>query len=113
MLGLGMRAIVKRGWAVRRAGFWNEATAADVVVLDAGDRHRRRIMLTHGGDIPFLLDLEEPVALRDGDGIMLDDGGVIRVAGRAEPLAEIVAASPLKLVKLAWHLGNRHTDVQI
>jgi hypothetical protein len=39
-------AAVKRGWAIRRADFWNPESAADVVVLDAGDRHRRRIKLT-------------------------------------------------------------------
>jgi urease accessory protein len=61
----------------------------------------------------FLLDLDEVVALRDGDGIMLDDGSVVLVAGQAEPLAEIAGRTPLALVRLAWHLGNRHTDVQI
>jgi urease accessory protein len=106
-------ATVKRGWAVRRAGFWNPATAADFVVLDAGDRHRRRISLKGERGIEFLLDLDEAVALRDGDGIMLDDGGIVLVTGQAEPLAEIVARTPLEFVRLAWHLGNRHTDVQI
>jgi urease accessory protein len=53
------------------------------------------------------------VALRDGDGIMLDDGGIVLVTGQAEPLAEIAARTPLEFVRLAWHLGNRHTDVQI
>jgi len=106
-------APVKRGWAVRRAGFWNPASAADIVVLDAGDRHRRRIMLKGDRGTEFLLDLDEAVALRDGDGIMLDDGGIVLVAGQAEPLAEIAVRTPLALVQLAWHLGNRHTDVQV
>ena len=106
-------ANVKRGWAIRRAGFWNPATTADVVVLDAGDRHRRRIRLKGERGTEFLLDLDEAVALRDGDGIMLDDGAVILVTGQAEPLAEVAGRTPLALVRLAWHLGNRHTDVQI
>ena len=106
-------ASVKRGWAVRRAGFWDPASAADVVVLDAGDRHRRRIRLQGQRGTEFLLDLDEAVALRDGDGIMLDDGRIVLVAGQAEPLAEIAARTPLEFVRLAWHLGNRHTDVQI
>ena len=106
-------APVKRGWAVRRAGFWNPSDAADLVVLDAGDRHRRRIMLKGERGIEFLLDLDEAVALRDGDGIMLDDGRIVLVAGQAESLAEVAARTPLALVQLAWHLGNRHTDVQI
>ncbi len=81
-------AAVKRGWAVRRAGFWNPASAVDFVVLDAGDRHRRRITLKGERGTQFLLDLDEAVALHDGDGIMLDDGAIIFVAGQAEPLAE-------------------------
>ncbi len=106
-------APVKRGWAVRRAGFWDPATAADVVVLDAGDRHRRRIRLTGQRGTELLLDLDEAVALRDGDGIMLDDGGIVLVTGQPEPLLEIAAHTPLEFLRLAWHLGNRHTDVQI
>ena len=104
---------MKRGWAIRRAGFWNPDIAVDVVVLDAGDRHRRRIMLKAARGTEFLLDLDEAVALRDGDGIMLDDGAVVLVAGQAESLIEIAARTPLAFVRLAWHLGNRLTDVQI
>jgi urease accessory protein len=104
---------MKRGWAIRRAGFWDPATAADTVVLDSGDRYRRRIMLSGQSGAEFLLDLDEAVALRDGDGIMLDDGAIVRVTGRSEPLAEVAPRTPLALVQLAWHLGNRHTDVQI
>jgi urease accessory protein len=106
-------ANVKRGWAICRAGNWNPATAVDRVVLDAGDRHRRRIVLSGERHGAFLLDLDEPVALRDGDGIVLDDGSIVMVAGLPEPLAEIGANTPLGLVRLAWHLGNRHTGVQI
>ena len=35
------------------------------------------------------------------------------MAGQAEPLAEVAVRTPLALVQLAWHLGNRHTDVQV
>jgi urease accessory protein len=104
---------LKRGWAVRRAGFWNPATAVDLIVLDAGDRHRRRISLKGERGLEFLLDLDEAVALRDGDGIMLDDGGIVLVAGQPESLVELTARTPFALAQLAWHLGNRHTDVQI
>ena len=38
---------------------------------------------------------------------------MVLVAGQAEALLEIVPPTPLGLVRLAWHLGNRHTDVQI
>jgi urease accessory protein len=61
----------------------------------------------------MLLDLDKPVALRDGDGLVLDDGSIVQVAGQPERLLEIEPSSPRDFVRLAWHLGNRHTDVQI
>jgi len=104
---------MKRGTAIRSGGSWDASTAIDSVVLDAGDRHRRRIALTGERGTEFLLDLPHAAALRDGDGIVLDDGSIVRVAGQPEALIEIAAHTPLESVRLAWHLGNRHTDVQI
>jgi urease accessory protein len=82
-------------------------------VLDADERHRRRIALTGERGTAFLLDLPHATALRDGDGLVLDDGSIVLVAGKPEALVEITAATPQALARLAWHLGNRHTDVQI
>jgi urease accessory protein len=84
----------------------------DRVVLDADDRQRRRIVLTTEKGIRLLLDFPRPVMLRDGDGLLLEDGSVIAVTGHAEPLLELSTEAPLDFVRLAWHIGNRHTDVQ-
>jgi urease accessory protein len=94
------------------AGTWDRARAADRVVLDAADRVRRRIVLTTGKGSRLLLDFPEPMMLRDGDGLVLDDGSVVVVAGEREALVEISARAPLDLLRLAWHVGNRHTDAQ-
>ncbi len=94
------------------AGTWDRARAVDRVVLDAADRVRRRIVLTSEGGVKLLLDFTEPLMLHDGDGLVLDDGSIVAVAGQAEPLIEISANSSLELVRLAWHIGNRHTDAQ-
>ena len=99
--------------SIKSAGQWNAADAADRVVLDAGDRNRRRIVLKGEKGTEFMLDFEKPVSLRDGDGLVLDDGSIVLVAGERERLVEISADSALDTVRLAWHLGNRHTDVQI
>jgi urease accessory protein len=104
---------MRRVIAIRRAGDWNSSSAVDRVVLDAGDRNRRRIVLTAEKGSEFLLDFEKPVTLRDGDGLVLDDGSVILVNGAPEALVEICAGGALDAVRLAWHLGNRHTDVQV
>ena len=41
--------------------------AADTVVLDFDDRHRRRMAMTGTRGLEFLLDLENATALRGGD----------------------------------------------
>jgi urease accessory protein len=99
--------------SIKPAGQWSVASANDRVVLDAGDRNRRRIVLTGEKGAEILLDMPKPVLLRDGDGLVLDDGSIVLVIGQPEPLIEISAQSALDAVRLAWHLGNRHTDVQI
>ncbi len=104
---------MRRVTAIKAAGQWNAEAAVDLIVLDAGDRHRRRIVLTGDGGTACLLDLDRPATLRDGDGLVLDDGSIMRVAGLAEPLVEISTKTPGEFVRLAWHLGNRHTDVQL
>jgi urease accessory protein len=104
---------MKRVTAIKAPGTWPAAAVADRVVLDAGDRNRRRIVLTGEKGTEILLDFAKPVGLRDGDGLVLDDGSIVLVAGAPERLIEIRAGSALACARLAWHLGNRHTDVQI
>ena len=94
------------------AGTWDRTRAVDRVVLGADDRVRRRIVLTTEKGARLLLDFSEPVMLRDGDGLVLEDGSVVAVAGQTESLIEISAKLPLDFVRLAWHVGNRHTDIQ-
>jgi urease accessory protein len=104
---------MKRARDIKAAGHWDEAKAVDAVALDAYDRHRRRVVLSGERGTKFLLDLPQATALRDGDGLLLDDGTIVRVIGRPEPLIEIAAANGHDLARLAWHIGNRHVDVQI
>jgi urease accessory protein len=91
---------------------WKES-AADTVVLDFDDRHRRRMAMTGTRGLEFLLDLENAVALRGGDALVLEDGRLIEVVAAPEPLIEIRGVDPLHLVRVAWHLGNRHLPTQI
>ena len=51
--------------------------------------------------------------LRGGDGLRLEDGRVVEVVAEPEPLAEIRAADPLALTRVAWHFGNRHLPTEI
>jgi len=108
---------VKRASQILRAGTWRAADAIDCVVLDADGRYRRRIVLTGEHGTKFLLDLPEATALQDGDGLVRDDGTIVTVVAKPEPLVEITAANAADVIatmaRLAWHLGNRHTELQI
>src|SRR5262249_14693160 len=102
---------MQRAASVVRVGEFDEARIVDRVVLDADERNRRRVVLTGERGTTFLLDLPQAAALRDGDGLVLDDGAIVRVVGVAEPLAELTATTPLVFVRLAWHPGTRPAEV--
>ena len=101
-----------RATQVRGQHRWTLAPA-DTVVLDFDNRHRRRMAMTGTRGLEFLLDLENAVALRGGDALVLDDGRLIEVVAAPEPLLEIKGTDAHHLVRVAWHLGNRHLPTQI
>lgn len=101
-----------RATQVRPQVHWTEA-AADTVVLGFDDRHRRRMAMTGTRGLEFLLDLKEAIALRGGDALVLEDGRLIEVVAAPESLVEIRGTDPHHLVRVAWHLGNRHLPTQI
>jgi urease accessory protein len=106
------KAMMLRADKVIPAGHWSGAPA-DTVVLDFDARYRRRVAMTGVGGLEFLLDLAEATMLRGGDGLRLEDGRVVEVVAEPEPLAEIRAADPLALTRVAWHFGNRHLPTEI
>ena len=102
-----------RAETVLPAGSWDTGRAVDRVLIDFDRRHRRRILLATEGGSEVLLDLPQAARLRHGDGLVLDDGGVVEVRAKPERLLEIHAHEEGELVRIAWHLGNRHLAVQI
>jgi urease accessory protein len=103
---------VIRATKVFPSGSWSHV-ATDTVELDFDHRHRRRLRMQGEGGLDFLLDLPEATAMRDGDGLLLEDGRIVAVKAAAEPLVEVCAPNAGHLVRLAWHLGNRHLPVQV
>ena len=101
-----------RAVKVLEAGSW-DGEPADRVRLDYDDRHRRRMAMDGEGGLSFLLDLPKAEALADGDGLALEDGRVIEVRGAEEDLLEIACDDPFLLLRVAWHLGNRHLPTQL
>jgi len=103
---------MRRATEVLLAGTW-QGEADDTVVLDHDRRHRRRIRLTTSGGASVLLDLPRAHRLREGDALLCEDGARICVRSAPEPLFEISAPDPAALVRIAWHLGNRHLPTQL
>ena len=101
-----------RACAIRAAGTWSGAPA-DTVVLEYDERHRRRFAMTGVRGLAFLLDLPEAAMLRSGDGLALEDGRIVEVVAAPEQLAEIRSADAGALVRIAWHLGNRHLPTEM
>ncbi len=87
--------------------------ATDRVVLDFDRRSRRRIVLSTQAGAAILLDLPRAVHLRDGDALRLEDGALIAVRAADEDLIEIHAHGTAQMVRIAWHLGNRHLPTQL
>ncbi len=103
---------MRRAIAVHRRGQWPEDSVVDMVTLAFLDRHRRRIRLVADSGAPFLLDLARAQRFGDGDGLELDAGGYVWVRAAAEKIIEITADTPTDLLRITWHIGNRHLPLQ-
>jgi urease accessory protein len=101
-----------RAIQVLKAGSW-QAAPVDRITLSYDERHRRRIRFVAEEGTEFLLDLPRTTVLRGGDGLRLEDGGIILVAAAAEALLAVTAADAEQLARLAWHIGNRHLPAQM
>jgi urease accessory protein len=101
-----------RATQILPAGSWPERPA-DVVCLDYDRRTRRRLTMVGNGGLSFLLDLAKPPVLASGDGIKLEDGRIVAVEAAPERLLKIACGDARALVRVAWHLGNRHLACEI
>jgi urease accessory protein len=93
---------------LHRSGQWPRLATARVV-LGYDERFLRRKRLTMAGGEPFLVDLPETTNLLAGDAFELSDGRLVEIAAADEAVLVIRG----DLVRLAWHIGNRHTPCQI
>ncbi len=83
--------------------------ADDSVVLDYEARFLRRKVLTATSGLRFLVDLSQTTSVDQTGAFVLDDGRVVGVVAAEEELLQVKG----DLIRLAWHIGNRHTPCQI
>lgn len=82
------------------------------LALTAEERTRSRYRLEIQDEIVFLR-LPRGTVLHDGDLLQAEDARiVVRVIAKSEPVL-VVKATPVLLLKAAYHLGNRHVPVEV
>ncbi len=78
---------------------------------DARCKSRFAASLDTGEEVGVVLP--RGTVLRDGDMLVADDGGLVRVIAAAESVLLVRAPERLTLTRAAYHLGNRHTPVEV
>lgn len=102
-----------RASEVIRAGEWDAASAVDRLLLDFDARHRRRFHYVAQGGTEVMLDLPRAVRLGHGDALRLADDRLVAIHAAPEPLIEATAPDAQSLLRLAWHIGNRHLPAEL
>jgi urease accessory protein len=74
-------------------------------------KSRLRALLSTGEEIGLFLP--RGAVLRGGDVLACDNGQLVRVVAALEDVMLIGAASAHELTRLAYHLGNRHMQIEI
>ncbi|MDR5737738.1 urease accessory protein UreE [Caballeronia sp. LZ016] len=81
------------------------------LAFDARCKSRLAVTLDNGEEVALVMP--RGTVLADGDMLVADDGGFVRVVAAAEDVLVVRAVNPLTLMRAAYHLGNRHTPVEI
>ncbi|RWA71885.1 urease accessory protein UreE [Mesorhizobium sp.] len=102
-----------RAVSVLPAGEASAAAAYDKAVLAHDERHLRRRAIETAAGGRVLVDLPEPVALGNGDRLVLEDGRQLEIVAAPEEVYDIRARDAVHLAELAWHIGNRHLAAAI
>lgn len=90
-----------------------QETAALTLPLTAEERTRSRHRFETAEGQPVFLHLPRGTVLQDGDWLRSEDGVIVRVVAKPEPVLTVTADLPLALLQAAYHLGNRHVPLEI
>ena len=88
-----------------------EATATLTLPWEKRIRSRLRVVLDDDTEAGLLLP--RGTVLHDGDLLTSDNGDVVRIRAADETLSSVTSHDPLTLARACYHLGNRHTPIEI
>ena len=104
---------MRRATNIIRANDLEDREVVGTVTLSYQERHRRRIKMHDDDGYEILLDLVEATQIEEGDALALKDGGVILVKAADEDILDIHCTTMAHAARIAWHIGNRHTPLQV
>ena len=81
------------------------------LAYDARCKSRLAATLDTGEEVALVLP--RGTVLADGDVLVADDGALVRVVAAADAVLVVRARDRLTLTRAAYHLGNRHTPVEV
>jgi len=79
--------------------------------FDARGKSRLAATLDNGEEVALVMP--RGTVLADGDMLVADDGGFVRVVAATQDVLVVRAPSVRLLTRAAYHLGNRHTPVEV
>lgn len=82
----------------------------DTITLNYHERFIRRKKLVSDNNFEFLVNLPETISVNKDEGFLLENDQIILIKYAKETLIEIKSDD---LIKIAWHIGNRHIPCQI
>ncbi len=86
---------------------------APTLTLAFDDRCKSRLAATLDNGEEVALVLPRGTVLRDGDVLVADDGALVRVIAAPQEVLVVHAHDVPTLTRAAYHLGNRHTPVEV
>jgi urease accessory protein len=90
---------------------------APVLELDWDARSKSRFSATDSTGREIGVVLARGTALRGGDVLVAEDGSLLRVVAKPQPVLQVrhcrEHGSPFDLLRAAYHLGNRHVPLEL
>jgi urease accessory protein len=81
--------------------------------LTAEERTRTRHRFDVAEEQTLFFRLPRGIFLQDGDFLEAEGGELIEILAKPEPVLTVLADNSLTLLRVAYHLGNRHVPVEI
>jgi len=86
---------------------------AAILTLAFDDRCKSRLATSLDNGEAVALLMPRGTILAEGDVLVAEDGGLVRVVAAAESVMRVTAKTTAQLIRAAYHLGNRHTPVEL